>query len=191
VPDNPVPDNPVPENPVRENSVERPPAPPAEPVELRPVTRSDRAVLENLGQLYRHDLSEAYRHLPNPDGTFNNRRLDLFLAGTDSHYQAWLIIVAGALGGFVMTSPARDGGMSISDFFIVRALRRTGVGREAARQIIAMTPGRWSIAFQTYNRGGQPFWTQVASDAAGDTWATHDDPPVEGRPPDTWITFET
>jgi hypothetical protein len=33
---------------------ERPPAPPTEPVELRPVTRSDRAVLENLGQLYRH-----------------------------------------------------------------------------------------------------------------------------------------
>jgi predicted acetyltransferase len=167
------------------------PRPPAEPVELRQATRSDRAVLGNLGQLYRHDLSEAYRHLPNPDGTFNNRRLDLFLAQADPRERAWLIMVAGALGGFVMTAPATDGGMVVSDFFVVRALRRTGVGREAARQVIAMTPGLWSVGFQRYNAGVEHFWSQVASDAAGNAWSTHDDPPVQGRPPDTWITFRT
>ena len=159
-------------------------------MELIPVDRSCRAVLENLGQLYRHDLSEAYGHLPNPDGTFNNRRLDLFLAGTDPAHRAWLITAAGSLCGFVMTAPARGGGTSISDFFIVRALRRSGVGREAARQVIAMTPGRWSIGFQSYNPGAQRFWSQVASDAAGNNWAMRDDPPVAGRPPDTWITFQ-
>ncbi|MEV1155129.1 hypothetical protein AB0J27_06975 [Micromonospora chokoriensis] len=37
--------------------------------------------MSNLGQLYRHDLSEAYGHLPNDDGTFNDRPLDRFLAG--------------------------------------------------------------------------------------------------------------
>jgi len=168
-----------------------PPRPPAEPVELRPAARTDRAVLGNLGQLYRHDLSEAYRHPPNPDGTFNNRRLDLFLAGADPQQRAWLITASGALGGFVMTAPGPGSGMSISDLFIVRALRRWGVGREAARQVIAMTPGLWSIGFQRYNPGAERFWTQVASDAAEDTWTTHDDPPVEGRPPDTWITFRT
>ena len=168
-----------------------PPRPAAEPVELVPVNRSHRAVLENLGQLYRHDLSGAYRHLPNPDGTFNNRRLDLFLAGADPERRALLITAAGALGGFVMTSAAEGGGRSISDFFIVRALRRSGAGREAARQVIAMTRGRWSIAFQVYNPGVQRFWTQVATDVAGDSWAMHDEPPAAGRPPDTWITFHT
>jgi predicted acetyltransferase len=168
-----------------------PPSPPSEPVELLPLDRSHRAVLENLGQLYRYDLSEAYRLLPNPDGTFNNRRLDRFLAGIDPEHRAWLITVAGALGGFAMTAPTETGGISISDFFIVRALRRSGVGREAASRVIAMIPGRWSIGFQCYNPGAQRFWSQVASDAVGDKWATHDDPPVEGRPPDTWITFQT
>jgi predicted acetyltransferase len=168
-----------------------PPRPPSDPVELIPVDRSYRAVLENLGQLYRYDLSEAYRHLPNPDGTFNNRRLDLFLAGNNQEHRAWLITVAGALGGFVMTAPTDTGGMSIIDFFIVRALRRSGVGREAASRVIALMPGRWSIGFQSYNPGAQRFWSQVASDAVGDTWTTRDDPPVEGRPPDTWITFQT
>jgi predicted acetyltransferase len=166
-----------------------PPRPAATPVVLVPVDRSHRAVLSNLGQLYRHDLSEAYQHLPNPDGTFNNRRLDRFLAGADPARRAWLITAAGALGGFVMTAPADGGGTSIADFFVVRALRRSGVGREAARQAIAAAPGRWRIAFQRYNRGAERFWAQVATDAAGEDWEMADDPPVAGRPPDTWLTF--
>jgi hypothetical protein len=60
----------------------RSPARPAsEPVELVPADRSHRAVLGNLGQLYHHDLSGPYGHVPSPDGTFSNRRLDLFLQG--------------------------------------------------------------------------------------------------------------
>lgn len=183
-----------------DSSPSRPPRPASEPVELVTVDRSHRAVLENLGQLYRHDLSEALGHLPNPDGTFNNRRLDLFLAGADPEHRAWLITAAGRVGGFVMTAPdergepgARSGrgGISISDFFVVRALRRTGVGREAARQAIALFPGWWSIGFQSYNPGVQRFWSQVATDVAGDQWTTYDGPPVTGRPPDSWIVFRT
>lgn len=167
-----------------------PPRPPSEPVELVPVGRSDRAVLENLGQLYRHDLSESYGLLPNPDGTFNNRRLDEFRAGTESDHRAWLIQAAGGLGGFVMIRP-HDGAMSISDFFVVRALRRTGVGREAARLAIRLVPGRWWIGFQRYNPGVERFWSQVATEAVGEgAWTMQDEPPVEGRPPDTWISFE-
>ena len=72
-----------------------PPHPPAHPIELIRVDRSHRAVLENLGPLYRHDLSESYQQPPNLDGTFNNRRLDLFLAQADPQPRAWLIIVSG------------------------------------------------------------------------------------------------
>lgn len=165
--------------------------PASRPVRLITVDRTHRAVLQNLGQLYRHDLSGPYGLLPNSDGTFNNRRLDLFLAESDSEVRAWLIMAADALGGFVMTAPAADGGTMIQDFFVVSALRRSGVGREAARQVIAMFPGGWSIAFQEYNPGAQQFWSQVATDAAGDRWRTHHGPPAAGRPPDTWITFQT
>ncbi|GAA1250163.1 GNAT family N-acetyltransferase [Oryzihumus leptocrescens] len=168
-----------------------PPRPASSPVELVPATRSDRAVLENLGQLFRHDLSESYGLLPNADGTFNNRPLDQFRTGADPEHRAWLITAAGRLGGYVMTRPLEPGVMMIDGFFVVRALRRTGVGREAARQVVAMFPGRWAIGFQAYNPGAQRFWSLVATDAVGTTWSTHDDPPVEGRPPDSWITFTT
>jgi hypothetical protein len=105
-----------------------PPRPASRPVSLKPVDRTHRALLESLGQLYRHDLSEAYGHLPNDDGTFNNRPLDHFLTGADPEHRAHLITVAERVGGFVMTEPADDGAMSIDGFFVVRALRRTGVG---------------------------------------------------------------
>lgn len=167
-----------------------PPRPPSHPVRLVCVDRSHRAVLQNLGQLFRHDLSGPYGLLPNADGTFNFRDLDLFLAEADARVRAWLITAAGSLGGFVMTAPF-DEGTCIQDFFVVRALRRTGVGREAARQVIAMFPGRWSVGFQAYNPGVQQFWSQVAADAVGDRWQTHDGPPQPDRPPDSWITFET
>jgi predicted acetyltransferase len=174
---------------VSEESPQRPARPPSRPVALVPIDRSHRAVLENLGQLFRHDLSEAYGLLPNADGTFNNRRLDQFRI--DPERRAWLITAAGGLGGFAMTRPTDDGGTSITDFFVVRALRRTGVGREAARLLLAQIPGRWHIAFQSYNPGAQRFWSEVATEAVGHEWTMHDDPPIEGRPPDTWITFTT
>ncbi|MCF0092641.1 GNAT family N-acetyltransferase [Micromonospora sp. MH99] len=168
-----------------------PPRPPAHPVALTPVDRSHRAVLGNLGQLYRHDLSEAYGHLPNDDGTFNDRPLDRFLAGVDPHRRAWLITAAGRTAGFVMTTPTEDGGTSVTTFFVVRALRRTGVGRTAAVQVISLFPGRWSIGFQRYNPGVEAFWSRVADQVVGDAWEVHDGPAAETRPPDTFLTFTT
>ncbi|GAA0527331.1 hypothetical protein GCM10010172_04790 [Paractinoplanes ferrugineus] len=161
------------------------------PVALVAVDRSHRAVLGNLGQLFRYDLAEVYGHLPNADGSFNDRQTDRFLAGVDPGRRAWLITAAGRTAGYVMTIPAADGGNSISAFFVVRALRRTGVGREAAALTIAALPGRWSIAFQRYNPGVERFWSRVATDAAGHRWHIHDGPTPANRPPDTWITFTT
>lgn len=168
-----------------------PPRPPTRPVVLTEAGRPDRAVLGNLGQLCRHDLSEAYRLMPNDDGTFNDRMVDRFLGGEDPMHRTWLIKAAGRVGGFVMVAPAPGGGMSIAGFFVVRALRRTGVGKEAALQAIGLFPGRWNIGFQRYNPGVEDFWTGVAATVVGDKWEVNDGPTPEDRPPDTFITFYT
>ncbi len=168
-----------------------PARPPSRPVALTSVDRSHRAVLENLGQLFRHDLSEAYGLLPNDDGTFNNRPLDLFFAQAEPRHHAWLITVAARTAGFVLTNDDPAGGTSMTAFFVVRALRRTGVGHEAALQAIAATPGRWSIGFQRYNPGAEKFWSRVATAVVGDRWEIHDEPTPDDRPPDSFITFDT
>src|SRR5690606_36541564 len=43
---------------------------------LRPTTPADRPVLERLGQLFRHDMSEVSGALPDPSGQFRSERLD-------------------------------------------------------------------------------------------------------------------
>jgi predicted acetyltransferase len=101
-----------------------------------------------------------------------------------------LITVAGGLGGFVMVSRAADG-TSITDFFVVRALRRTGVGRAAAGQVIAMVRGQWRITFQADNPGVEHFWRQVAADAVGQRWRQSEVASASGLPPDVCLTFDT
>jgi predicted acetyltransferase len=169
----------------------KPPRPPSHPVDLKPLERGDRAVLDHLGQLYRYDLSDAYGLLPNADGSFNFRELDRFRLADDPKRRGWLITAAGRTAGFVLTAPAGNDGTSIAAFFVVRALRRTGVGREAAVRVINQIPGSWEIGFQRYNDGVEAFWSRVATDVAGDQWEIHDGPVPENRPPDTFITFTT
>jgi predicted acetyltransferase len=168
----------------------RPPPLPSAPVELVAVTRAARGVLTRLGQLFRYDLSASYRLPPNPDGTFNDRQTDLFLAGEDGH-RAWLVYAGGHLAGYTITRSTDGGGRGIAAFLVVAAFRRSGVGRAAAAQVLADAPGRWHIAFQDYNPGARPFWQHVATDAVGPAWRTYDDAPREGRPADSWITFDT
>lgn len=160
------------------------PVTPYRPVDLVPVDRSHRAVLSNLGQLFRHDLSEAYGELPNDDGTFNDRQLDLFLSGTFPRRQAWLITSEARTAGFAMAGPAEGGGMSIVGFFVVRALRRTGIGKVAAIDVVSRFPGRWRIGFQRHNPGATEFWSSVATEVAGHRWE------ITEQPPDTFITFK-
>jgi len=161
------------------------------PIELVQVDRSSRSVLENLGQLYRHDLSQGLAHLPNDDGTFNNRRLDVFRSGADPTMRAWLIRVGGRLGGFVMTSTDEQGTHHIGDFFVVRALRRRGIGHEVIRRVLADQPGPWVIGFQDDNPGAREFWTAVATEAVGDAWTLehHPVPGLPHLPPDSFIGF--
>jgi len=41
----------------------------------------------------------------------------------------------------------------MNEFFVVRAVRRTGIGRAAAVELLGRYPGRWEIPFQEENPG--------------------------------------
>jgi predicted acetyltransferase len=75
-------------------------------------------------------------------------------------------------------------------FFVVRALRRHGVGRVAARELLHRVPGEWGIAFQDANPGARAFWEQVAVDVVGDRWRV-EEPDTDQDPPDVWIRLDS
>lgn len=159
-------------------------------VRVRPATPDDRPTVERLWLLFRHDMSEFGGQLPNPDGTFREERLEAaFSDGVD--WAPYLFSRGEHPVGFAfvraLTGPVRV----LNSFFVVRGVRRHGIGLRAVREVVARHPGPWAIAFQDANAGAVRFWRRVAEELAPGGW-TEERRPVPGRAdlaPDVWISF--
>ncbi|GHH65918.1 GNAT family N-acetyltransferase [Promicromonospora soli] len=171
-------------------------SPPAR-LTIRPTTPADRLLLERLWLLFRHDMSEVSGSLPDPSGQFRRERLDA--AFTDPGWRGVVAHLEPADGapaspvGFALVRGLDGPTRVLSSFFVVRGVRRMGIGRDLAAHVLASLPGRWEIAFQDANPPAVQFWRAVATDAVGQAW-TEEHRAVPGRPdapPDTWISLTT
>jgi predicted acetyltransferase len=160
------------------------------PISVRRTSAADRPMVERLWLMFRHDMSEFGGQLPNPDGTFRTERLAA--AFEDRDWAGYVITVpqdrpAGLAIVRGLAGPARV----LSSFFVLRPLRRTGVGLKAVNAMVAEHPGPWEVAFQDANGAAVHFWRRVATELAGRDW-TEEHRAVPGRPdlpPDSWISF--
>jgi len=158
-------------------------------VGVREAGADDRVVLERLWLMFQHDMSEFDGRLPNPDGGFRDERLQAALA--EPGWAAYLVTSADRPVGFAFVRALDAPVRVLNSFFVVRGVRRAGVGRAAVREVLARHPGPWEIAFQDANAGAVRFWRQVATDVAGDAWR-EERRPVPSKPdvpPDVWISF--
>ena len=67
-----------------------------------------------------------------------------------------------------------DSYMSMSEFFVLRGLRRSGVGLLAAKDIIMRYPGCWRIHELGSNLPAQRFWRRVAKEITGGNYVEDD-----------------
>ena len=148
-------------------------------------------MVERLAQLERHDLSKFRGYTPGADGVFAFDTLPSFFSEPDR--RAYLLYHGATLAGFTLTRGLPDGATSIVAFFIVRALRKQGVGHRAAQELLRTQPGRWAIAFQEENAGVPRFWRHVATAAVGSEWREGPTPPSAqpGTQRDTWLFLDT
>jgi predicted acetyltransferase len=160
-------------------------------VALSVVGEATEPALRRLWQLYQHDLSEFRGTFPGPNGMFNTERVDSYLV--DPNCRAYLIESESRPAGFALVRGLNQDSRVLGEFFVVRAARRAGNGRDAAIQVIARHPGRWSIAFQDNNVAASAFWRMIATDIAAESWELTRRP-VPGKPHvplDSWIEFTT
>lgn len=127
-------------------------------VELVRASVSDKAVLRRFLQLYHYDFSEWNGEDVDEHGEFHHRYLDHYWTDPDSH--PFLIRHAGKWAGFALVRT--EGVNDMSEFFVMRKYRRTGVGREAARQVFALFPGAWQVRQLHRNDAATAFWRAVA-----------------------------
>lgn len=143
--------------------------PKADPVSLQPATREDTELLENLLELYIHDMSEVFTQLePGPNGRFGYRRLPLYWTEPTMRF-AYLIKTGDRIAGFALVK--RDSPVSgdpevfdVEEYFVLRKHRRSGIGRRAAMLLWHRHPGHWIVRVSEGNAGAAAFWRSVVAE---------------------------
>ncbi|MCT9082428.1 GNAT family N-acetyltransferase [Streptomyces fulvoviolaceus] len=157
---------------------------------VRPAIPADRPTVERLWLMFRHDLSGFGGQLPNPDGTFRSERLEAAFSG-DVDWAPYLISRGGHPVGFAFVRGLSGPTRVLNSFFVVRGVRRAGIGMRAVEDVVARHPGQWTVAFQDDNIGAVRFWRRVGEALAPGAW-TEERRSVPQRPdlaPDVWVSF--
>ena len=146
---------------------------------LQPIALADRPTLVNLLELYCHDFSEFMEVPVDSTGRFNYPLKDDWWQSPNK--LPFFIRIDDALAGFALISrgSAITGASDVTDiteFFVLRGLRRHGIGRLAAHQVFGKFPGPWEVRVRTSNTTALRFWAgAIASflkrDCAPDEWA--------------------
>jgi predicted acetyltransferase len=158
---------------------------------VRRVGLADRVVLERLWLMFRHDLSEFQGQLPRPDGSYRTGWLEKVLTG-DPEWAGYLVYEGESPVGFCFMRALGQPVRVLNAFFMVRPVRRNGLGLRAVLEVLAQHPGPCEVAFQENNAKAVRFWERVATAVAGDRW-TSERRPIAGKPdatPDVWISFQ-
>ena len=158
---------------------------------LRPLNEGDAQLIDRLWQLYGHDMSQFRGTLPDAEGRYKLGRLEGYLADPTAN-SGYLATYGGAPAGFAFVMYPSGPTHHMGDFFVVRAVRRRGVGDYVARTLIEQYPGPWEIAFQDSNPGAPEFWKRVVASIVGDAWR-EEWRPVPDKPhiaPDHWLVFD-
>jgi predicted acetyltransferase len=139
-------------------------------VEVSPAALQEKPVLRHLLELYKHDLSEFTGDDLDAHGLFGYGYLDHYW--TEPARWPLLFRLHGRLAGFALVTdrtllPESAGGHDLTEFFVLRAYRRRGVGNVAARQLFDRFPGRWEVRELAENAPAIAFWRRVIDGYTG------------------------
>lgn len=147
-----------------------------ERLELRDARRSaeDREWLANVYPFYLHDLSEfddRYYRLSDR-GLWEPDHLPSWLQDDEDH--PLVIVGSDCRMGFALVNQAPSPhvlpgvAFRMSEFFVLKKHRRTGVGRRAAFALFDRFRGRWQISELPRNTLAIRFWRRVIGEYSGD-----------------------
>lgn len=162
-------------------------------VHVRPVLDDEWAIVAWLWQAYRNDLAVVVNGLPYADGRYQKARLMKYPSLDVAGYLAWRAhpkTGEEAPIAFAVVEGLEGDRRSIEGFWVAPALRREGIGRQFALDILSRHDGPWTIVFQHDNFGALQFWRNVAECAFGSGRWSEEERAVPGLPdvpPDHYI----
>lgn len=132
-------------------------------VELKPVTKEDQIIVENLWELYLYDMSEYTGWAVSEEGKFTTDYPSLEKYWKNEDHTPFLIRVDGEIAGFSLLRryPYDPEWNDIAQFFIMRKFKGKGIGRQAFLLSVKKYPGKWLTRVLENNAGSLIFWTTV------------------------------
>ena len=161
-------------------------------VEVVPALPEQGPMLANLLELYAHDFSEFVDLTLGPDGRFGYQYLHLYWEEPGRY--PFIIMAGGHLAGFAFvrkgSAISNDANVwDMAEFFVVRGLRRLGVGMRAAHEVWRRFPGKWEVRVMDRNQKAEEFWRRSINEFFGE--AVEPLPFAEGVPRWHVFSFET
>ena len=129
----------------------------------------DRAWIRAMYRSYLSELSVSKSGLFPALGEWDARE-DEFLAGwfADRASHPFVILEHGTRVGFALVTAAIGGPRHrLSEFFVVPAARRRGIGSGAATLLFSRFSGEWEIIEDEHNRAALAFWRRVITTLTG------------------------
>ncbi|RYZ02390.1 MAG: GNAT family N-acetyltransferase [Myxococcales bacterium] len=139
---------------------------------LRTASAADAPLLENLLQLYIHDLSAIFEQVElGEDGRYGYPALASYLSGAPER-RAFLLRADGRLAGFALArlgSPALPDPRvwDVAEFFVLKRFRGQGVGRAAALGLWEEQRGAWTVRVANKNVSALAFWKRAVAEYRG------------------------
>jgi predicted acetyltransferase len=132
-------------------------------VTLHRATSDDLAAVKNLVPYYIYDMSEYMKWACKADGRFGGcDDLESYWSGERKH--AFVLRAGEELVGFVLIladNAEPDVDFSVTDFFVLRKFRGSGVGQRVAHELFRLFPGRWKVEHFVQNEPARAFWQRV------------------------------
>ena len=131
-------------------------------IEVKAAALQDKPAITHLMQLYMHDFSALIGLDAGADGLYPP------YPGIDAWWQAapayfpFLIKAGGNLAGFALVRQEAAASYSVTEFFILKKYRRSGVGKTTACRLFDQYRGEWVIRQRPTNEAARAFWRSVA-----------------------------
>jgi predicted acetyltransferase len=118
---------------------------------------TEKNLLQNLMQVYRHDMSEFNGEDPDESGLFH---LSTYFHEywTEPERHPYKILHGNQVAGFALVREIGEREYSIAEFFILRKHRGGGIGKKAACRIFDEFEGTWHVAQDEFNEASHQFW---------------------------------
>ncbi|MET3292312.1 UNVERIFIED_CONTAM: putative acetyltransferase [Brevibacillus sp. OAP136] len=137
--------------------------------EIKRATVDEKETLSNLLQFYIYDFSEFMDLQIEDNGRYGEYPVNEYW--TDDARFPYLIWLDGKIAGFVLVKSINreedDSYFSIAEFFILKRYRRTGLGKQVAKEIFQMHKGQWEVYQIDNNKPAQHFWKKTIDEYTG------------------------